>query len=363
MNDPILDIESLDARANLADVSGIRMAVDYGDPAAEYAAAVTGAAIYDARGRGLIEVTGCDRADWLNHLITNTIKNLRPGEGNYTFATDAKGRILLDFNMLALSDAIWLDIDHRIMKKAMTHFDKHLIVEDVTLRDRSDDWSRIVLLGPKALGIAEALGATRAATMGPLESVSVSLLQKHRLLVRHDFAGVFGAELYVRSEDAVGCWNRLLEIGMPAHLTPIGRAGVHTLRIEAGIPLHGEDIDEEVLPAETRQIERGISHAKGCYLGQEVIERMRSRGSLARQLVGLRFDGERLPEVPAALRSGEADAGRVTSVCRSYALDTLIGLGYVKTAYAQPGTAVSIAEDSQITGEVVPLPFRQPAGR
>jgi len=363
MNDHLLDIESLDVRANLADVLGVRMAVDYGDPAAEQAAAHTGAAIYDARDRGLIEVTGCDRADWINHLITNTIKDLRPGEGNYTFATDAKGRILLDFNMLVLSDAIWLDIDRRIIKKAMTHFDKHLIVEDVTLRDRSGDWSRIALLGPKAVEIAEALGATLAATMAPLESVSVPLLQKHRLLVRHDLAGVFGAELLVPREDAVGCWNRLLEIGRPVHLTPIGSAAVHTLRIEAGIPLHGEDIDEDVLPAETRQIERGISHTKGCYLGQEVIERMRSRGSLARQLVGLRFDGERSPEVPAALRAGEADAGRITSACWSYALGAHIGLGYVKTAYAQLGTAVSIAEDPEIIGEVVSVPFRKSVGR
>lgn len=136
------------------------------------------------------------------------------------------------------------------------------------------------------------------------------------LLPLHEAVGVWGAELWVNVADADTCWQQLLEIGRSASVRPVGLAAVEVLRIEAGIPWLGEDIDDAVLPAETLQDERGIHHSKGCYLGQEIVERMRSRGSLARHLTGVRLDGSRLPRVPSTITVAGAEAGRVPLAAR-----------------------------------------------
>lgn len=345
--------------ARFEEVRGISVPADYGDPEAEYTAALSGVGLFDARERGLIEVSGKDRAAWLHNLVTNAVKTLQPGEGNYAFAINAKGRILFDCNILILPDAIWLDIDQRLVPKAMAHFERYHITEDIALADRSDVFGRIALAGPKAAEIVTALGATQAAAMASLGSTAVPLQGKHRLMVRHDLGGLFGVELYIETADMAACWDRLLEIGAPVGLRPAGRSAMRVLRIEAGIPLYGEEIDEEVLPAETQQIERGISFVKGCYLGQEVVERMRSRGSLARTLVGLVLAGEVATDKPVPLQVGDAAVGRLMSACHSFALGKPIGLGYVKTAHAQPGEKVIVAAAEPVEAEVAGLAFRR----
>lgn len=345
--------------ARWAEIRGLALAVDYGDVAAEYGAAAGGAALYAARDRSLIQLTGRDRAAWLNNLVTNTIKTLQPGEGNYAFVLNVKGRIRFDINMIVVQEAIWLDLDQRAVATAMAHLNRYLITEDVQIRDRSNDYVRLALLGPKAGEIAAALGATQAGAMAALGSTTIPLVKRHRLMVRHDFAGVFGVELAIEAADGEACWSRLMEIGSSVGLRPCGWSAVRALRMEAGIPAWGEDINEDVLPAETRQVERAISYAKGCYLGQEVVERMRSHGALARTLVGLRLT--RPLVVPAggiAMKADGNEIGRLTSCCESPAIGGTIGLGYAKTSHAQEGQKVILGTESPVEGQVCPLPFR-----
>jgi folate-binding protein YgfZ len=321
----------------------------------EYAAALCGAGLHDRSYRGLIEIAGRDRAAWLSNLTTNSVTTLTPGEGNYAFALNAKGRILVDGNVLVMRDVIWLDVDRSHIAAAMKHLDRYIITEDVSLRDRSDEFARPALLGPKIADVFSSLGARQAAAMAQLQHGTLTLAGKPRVFVRHDFAGVPGVELFVESPDAEACRASLARFG----LRPIGLATVQTLRIEAGIPWPGADIDEDVLPAETLQVERGVSYQKGCYLGQEVVERMRSRGALARRLTGVRIDGEVLPDVSAKLRADGVEIGRLTSVCRSPAAGGLIGLGYAKTSHAAPGTPVHIvAANGDFAGHLAQLPFR-----
>jgi folate-binding protein YgfZ len=134
---------------------------------------------------------------------------------------------------------------------------------------------------------------------------------------------------------------------------------VEILRIEAGIPASVADIDGDVLPPETLQIERGISYRKGCYLGQEVIERMRSHGVISRKLVGIRLEGDVLPARDASVLHDEQPVGRVTSACRSEAVKAVLALGYVKSARAAPGTPVIVQDGPRrAPGEIVALPLR-----
>ena len=144
----------------------------------------------------------------------------------------------------------------------------------------------------------------------------------------HDFAGLTGYELIVPRGEAPAWWARAVEGGA----VPAGQAALDVLRIEAGVPWWGRDIDDQVLPLETGQAERGVSTNKGCFLGHEIIERMRSRGTVARRLVRLELpDGDGLT-LPAALRRDRRDIGRITSLVRHPTRPLWVGLGYLQTA-------------------------------
>ncbi len=346
-----------EAGATFTEIGNVPVPTHYGDAAKEYTAAHESAGLAVRPSRGLIELRGEDRASWLNNLVTNAITTLSPGEGNYAFACNVKGRIVADFNMLVMADALWLDIDRRLIPTVLEHFERYHIVEDVEMQDRGDEFVRFGLAGPKAKEITDALGATHAPAMAQLSHTTVPLCQKQRPFVRHDFAGDFGVELYIHIDDATECWNRLMEIGQPVGLTPVGHQALDMLRIEAGLPASGEEIDDAVLPAETQQIERGISYQKGCYLGQEVVERMRAYGGLARKLVGLRFPAEAKLTAGATLQVSGSDAGRITSFAPSPRLQATVALGYLKTAGAETGTKVTLAETPDLEGEVVALPM------
>lgn len=309
--------------------------------------------------RGLIEVSGPDRAAWLNNLVTNVIKTLGPGDGNYAFAVNIKGRVVFDLNMLVLDDPakpdgrLWLDIDHGWVDAAMKHLNKYIITENVTLVDRSPRVARYAWLGPRAAAIVERIGGGNQTAMAALQHVALGEHGDVRL-IRHDFAGLPGAELIV-SIDALAEWKARLQSAFDAEaMVNVEPEVVDVLRIEAGIPASRRDIDAEVVPPETGQVERGISYHKGCYLGQEVIERMRSHGVLPRKLVGLRLTGgtgaapvngpqpppaatDDIPSPPMLLQRDSNEVGRVTSTCWSPALGSVLALGYVKSAHITPG--------------------------
>lgn len=352
----------------------------------DYAAIHEGAGLAELASRGLIQLTGRDRAGWLNNLCTNVIKTLEVGAGNYAFAINLKGRILFDMNMLVLPDAIWLDVDRTVVPAAMKHFDRYIITEDVQLADRSGDFVRLALVGPRAGEIIDALGAgdlnapdtvpyhTRFAShtaldasaspafqppgaQGGLRTSKATLVQKSRLCVRTDFCGPYAVELYTEASDAEACRARLMEIGAGVGLRAIGTDALDVARIEAGLPAGPRDIHEEILPAETMQTARAVNFKKGCYLGQEVVERMRSHNVLARRLVTLRLSAP--IDVPVSLHAAGADgntveAGFLTSACVSPKAGGPIALGYAKAAHAREGTTLHVGSGTGMTAIVSP---------
>ena len=336
----------------------------FGDGAPEYEALRDGPALVDRSYRGLLEVTGADRSGWLHNLTTNEVKNLGAGEGNYAFATNIQGRILFDLNVLIRKDAIWIDLDRRFLERAKAHFDKYTIMEDVKVVDRSEDHVRLGLVGRNALRMLEPMGAPQAHTMPTLGMSAVTLQGTEVPILRHDFCGPLGVELFVPAEQAIQLWREWVDPKGTLPAIPVGDDAVQIHRIEAGLPWPDCEISDEVLPAETAQLERAVSFQKGCYLGQEVVERMRSRGALARRLCGLRMKGDTLPPPKAALIGKEGQpVGQLTSVCRSMALRCVIGLGYVKAASSEEGTPLQVQRpDGQpIDAVVVPLPFTNPS--
>ncbi len=353
----------------MIDIGSTSVPAHFGDVRAEYDAAAEGVGLHDRSYRGVIEITGGDRAAWLHNLTTNDIKSVKPGCGQYVFALNIKGRVLFDGNVLALPDALLLDVDRRWIGPAIEHLGKYIIMEDAQLTDRSGDFVRLALVGPRASEVCEGAGslpsdgevaqAEACGSLIPGESLhhaEVRIGDVACRVVRHDFAGPTALELIVPASNALEVWEHLLNIGESIGLTPVGLDALQVLRVEAGLPWPLEDIDTNVLPGETRQIERAVSFTKGCYLGQEIVERMRALGAPAKLLVGLAFDD---PIDPGATLTHDGKTiGRVTSAVQSFKLDRRIGLGYVKSDFAESDTQLlAVGGDREATCQTCEIPF------
>lgn len=342
--------------ATIREADGVSLVEHYGDWRKEYAIASDRVGLLDRSWRGMIALTGKDRATWLHNLVTNEIRNLRPGDGNYAFAVNVQGRVLFDLTALVLEDCIWLDIDRRVCERVLAHFRKYAIMEDVTLADRSDDFIRPAVFGPKLKDLAASVVPANAMAMAQYQHVSVEIAGVRCRAIRHDFAGLPGIEYVAPEDGAAAVWRALAAAVGTAGGGAVGLIAARALRMEAGIPALGREIDEDVVAPETMQAERGISYHKGCYLGQEIIERMRSRGALSKRLVGLLIDSPPPAEVPATLLADGAEAGRLMSACESPALGSTLGLAYVKAAHAAVGTSLTIQNGP--TAQIVDWPRR-----
>ena len=337
---------------------GLEVIERFGDWRSEYRAARTGIALTDRPHRGLVEIDGNDRSAWLHNLVTNEVKGLCAGEGVYAFAIDVKGRVLFDLNILVCSGRILLDIDRRWLARALEHFERFLITEDVSVAEKSAEFVRIGLLGPEIKPFWADLGMAHLPLMADVHHANIQIGGVDILSFRNDFAGVLGVELIVPSAHREPVRAELIQSGERHTIREAGWRAIQALRIEQGVPWSLEDIDDRVIPPETGRVEQGISYHKGCYLGQEVIERMRSRGAPARRLVGVCIDGNTAPRPGAELFREGKPRGRVTSLCHSPALNATLALAYLTSACAEPGTDVEIAGgDEPIRGKVVSLPL------
>jgi aminomethyltransferase len=334
---PFADVEAA-AGATFSERFGVVLPDHYGDSAAEYHAAREAAGLVDLSFRGLLEVTGGERLRWLNGQVTQDVKALRPGEGRLAAILDVKGHILADVAVYGLEDRVWLDVPRDRLDTVRTAFDRHIIADDVQVRDASHDLARLMLLGPRAVAIVAATCGAGAAGLAPRQHAAT------------DLAGVPIAA-------APAAWGSILDAGRAEGLLPVGMAALEVLRVEAAWPWGGVDFDESNLLMESLTAEY-VSFTKGCYIGQEVVTRVEHQGHLNRRLCGLLVVGDRVPHPGAAIQSGERTVGRVTSAVHSPALGQPIALGHVRRECWAPGIALSITTpEGPLEAEVVSLPF------
>jgi len=327
----------------------------------QYAALHAGPAWVDRSYRALIEVAGRDRVAWAHNLTTNQVKTLSPGEGNYAFVLNVQGRILFDLHLVVRAESIWLDLDRRFLQSALAHFQKYIIMEDVCLTDRSGDFVRVALAGEGAKKLLAEFGAGHAAAMPAVAMTTITHGQTQIDIMRNDFCGVFAVDLFLPVAMAASFEADVKGTHRPLSAIPVDDEVVRVRRIEAGIPWSGAEITDEVLSAETRQLERAVSFQKGCYLGQEIVERMRARKVVAKLLTGLKISADVVPPTGSDIITEEgATVGQVTSACRSVALNVPVALAYLKTSFATPGVALQVRwGENAIPATVTPLPFVQ----
>jgi folate-binding protein YgfZ len=302
------------------------------DVARELAAARTGAALFRLPGRGVLEVAGADRVRWLDGMISADVESLTSGGGAPGLLLTRQGRVVADLHVLARADELWLELEAAALPAVVEQLSRFVVADDVTLRDRRGELARLALEGPRA---AELLG--EVAGLAPHAWRELRLAGGPVVAAAWGFTGLPGYQLFVPAGAADAVASALAEAGA----TPASSDTFECLRIAAGVPWLGRELDESVLPAEAR-LEAAISTTKGCYTGQEVVTRMRSRGRAAHLLVGLRFESEALPARGAAIESEAGPIGEVTSSVRSPEAGA-IGLGFVRAELAVPGAIVRVA--------------------
>lgn len=324
----------------------------------EYATLISGLALVDRGDRSLFEVHGKDRATWLHNLTTNAIKTLTPGQGTYAFALNLQGRILFDLNVFVFEDRFWIDLDKQFCESATKHFAKYTIVEEVRVVDRTAEFARFGIVYARGTEAVERMGAANAKALPLFGEARLRLGDVECRAFRTDFCGDWGLDLFVPVERACEVEALLCDQKPAIDARKISGEAVQVRRIERGIPWPGSEITSEYLPAETRQLSRAVSYLKGCYLGQEVVERMRSRAVVARLLVLVKMTGSDVPPSGAQLLGADGNVvGSVTSACHSIEHSCPLVLGYVKAAQAGDGSKLIVRwEGGETNGEVIPLP-------
>jgi folate-binding protein YgfZ len=306
---------------------------------AERAAAVrAGAGVFQLSGRGLIEVGGGDRVRWLDGMLSNDVTSLQPGgehSGCYATALTAEGRIVADPHVLVRGETFWLETEAAAVTGLLEHFERHLIADAVELRDIGSSVDRLSVEGPLAEQLLE-----RAADAAPDLADDccevVRIAEAEVLMARYGWSGELGFQLLVPAGSGGAVAAAIEAAGSESKSIIVGEKTLEVLRIEAGIPRFGAEIDETVLPAEAR-LGRAVARSKGCYVGQEVVARMEAAGRVSHLLVGLAMGEGPIPEPGSVITADGKRVGEVTSSCRS-AIVGSIALGFVRAAHSAIGT-------------------------
>jgi folate-binding protein YgfZ len=303
----------------------------------QYRAAREAAAWIDHVGRVRVRVSGPDRAKFLHNLTTNDIKRLAVGGGCEAFVTSPQGKTLAFVAVHALPDAILLRSNPDGMESALAHLRKYGIFDDVQIEDSSAETGEFHVLGPEAAAWLEGAGATLPEE-DDLASIETTAAGVRLLLVRESPAGVPGFTVIAPTEDAA----KLSEALRGSGLTELDAEVYEALRIEAGTPAFGRDVNEKNLPQEVDRDARAISFVKGCYLGQETVARLDALGHVNKILRTLTSrPGDPIPPAGATLEADGKNVGTITSSAASPGRGAGVALGIVRISHAAAGAVVT----------------------
>jgi len=324
----------------------------------EYTAVRKGVGLMDFSFRGKIQATGNDRISFLHSILTNDIKNLESGGGCYAALLSAKGRVLMDMNVHVFSGSVLLDVEIGMEKKALELLDKHLIAEDITLQDVTDQYAMISIQGPRSEKLAKALFADSLHAIPESWHLNLKVGDTDAALINLSHTGEKGYDILIAKDRASKITEQVLQMGKNDGIVPVGSEASEILRIEAGILRYGIDMDDTVTLSETGLDAVAASETKGCYPGQEVVARTKTYEGLNKKMMGLLMAGESVPNSGDKICSGDQEIGRVTSACYSPHMDKGIALGYLRKGFYDPSTKVKIIFGiSGISAIPHPLPF------
>jgi len=295
--------------------------------------------LLDRSQRGKLLLKGPEAAEYLQGQLTNDIEALAPGGGCYAALLDRKGHMQADMRVLRLTDdEVWVDTEAEALAAARRHLEMYKVGREVTVEDVTEFRALLSLIGPRS---AELSGAPPLPTHASAELTvdGIKCLAVGTAL---------GTDLIAAADDRDRLRAALTETGAPE----VGPDAVEILRIEAGTPRFGAEMDSGTMPAEAGIVEAAVNFEKGCYIGQETVARLHYRGKPNRHLRGLRLSAPATQDT--ALTLGEKEVGRLGGSCVSPAHGP-IGLAILRRE-AEPGAELAVGEDG-VTARVVDLPF------
>jgi folate-binding protein YgfZ len=319
---------------------GCALPDDFGDAAAEYRYARESVALIDKNYRAYLSFTGPDRVRYLNAILTNNIKDLRAGHGIVSLLLNPQGHILAEIETYAFADRLFCVPYAMIRERLVEWLDKYIIMDDVTLTDETARYGTLTLEGPKAAAIAQELCGVDVTKVDELSSHDGAVGPIPCRIVKRSPGGVPGAEFVAESERLPELWQILSEAAQKHGGGPMGYTALSATRLAQGVPWFGYDFGEKQIPHEAGLQDTHISYTKGCYTGQEIVERVRSRGQVNRQRVRLAFSGDVVPEPETLLTLDGKEVGHVTRAARIWDPTGIIGMGYVRKEANAPGTVL-----------------------
>ncbi len=342
-------VTNLETAGALATYRGAEVATNFGNPQAELAALLDGCALLDLSWQAKLALSGEDRVRWLNGMVTNNVRDLAPGRGGYSFLLNAQGRIQGDLVAYNRGDYLLVTTDRQQAPAITAIFDRYIIMDDVEVADISDKLAAVGVAGPKATDVLAALG------------IDVRKLEAAQVLdTVWNGIGISVARSAQPQMDGYEVWQapenlaKLSDSLRAAGAVPAGTQALEWYRILRGVPRFGVDLRERDLPQETGQM-YALNFSKGCYIGQEIVERIRARGNVHRTFAGLEVQGEP-PQPSSKIRAADKEVGEITSAARIPLLqgERTLALGYLRREYAAPGSVVQVGEQSATVHE---LPF------
>jgi folate-binding protein YgfZ len=339
------------AGATLGTWFGCELPTRWTDARVEQEFARKTVALVDKNYRAYLSFTGPDRVRYLNAILTNNIRELGVGDGNVSLLLNPQGHILAEIETYAAAESLFCVSYAMIRERLIEWLDKYIIMDDVTLTDETARYGTLGIEGPEAAAVAMELAGVDLSMLADLERREVAVGAIPCWITRRSPGGVAGCEFLCGREKLAELWQVLLA-GVKKHGGgAMGYAGLSAQRLAQGVAWFGYDFGEKQIPHEAGLETTHISYTKGCYTGQEIVERVRSRGQVNRRRVELIFDGAGVPEAGAALTVDGKEAGSVTRAAVPSFLAYAIGMGYVRKDYNAIGTKLSWAGGTAVVSK------------
>ena len=339
MNTP-LEQDERAAGAKFAERNGCALAESFAGFETEYAAARDAVALFDTSWHASYALTGPDRVRYLNAIVSNNVQTLEEGRGLPALLLSPQGRILAELEIFRRLEELFVRTHASLRQRTRETLEKYIIMDDVELNDVTDERASFAIEGPRAAAIVEQACGVKLGTLPALAIRDVHIEAAFCQLVAKSHFGQPGAEFIGATGAIRSLWPKMLEAVLAHDGAPIGMAALDALRLEAGMPWFPADFNDTVIPHEAVLENSHVSFAKGCYTGQEIVERVRSRGQVNRRRVRLKFSSAAPPATATRLLADGKEIGLVTSSAYSPAAKTSIGMGYVRREYSAPGSAL-----------------------
>jgi glycine cleavage system T protein len=343
--------------ASFGEVFGWNMARSFGDKSREYKAVRFQVGLIDLSYSGAIRVGGKEAIQFLNGLVTNDVKSLVKGKGMRAAFLTGHGKVRALCRIFGLGDEFLIINDPQTHDKVLKYVYPFSYAGDFQVEDVSEKNRILSVQGPSSLQVMKEVCFEPIPALDEHEWIETIIAGHHVKVARASHTGEIGFDIFVPTEGLKDVWDFILLKGAFHSIVPVGLDALESLRIEAGIPVYGIDVDETNMMLETG-LREAVSFTKGCYTGQEAVAMATYRGHVSKRLSGLAIATESVPSAGDRISKETKDIGYITSAMKSETLGAVIALGYVKYGSFEPGTSVEVqTEKEKMPATIVELPF------